>query len=172
MLIIGAGALVVGLTIYALLDAVRTPAREERTLPKWLWVLVTLFFPVVGPVLWLLLGRPKRERGARGSISLPGAAQRGNTPSMASPDDDEAYLRRRPSANAPAARRSAHLEKPAPTGTRILTPNINGPKMKGPKANLPRTTRADSPVRFPILNAGCGAHPSMDAPRSLSYTRE
>ena len=50
MLIIGAGALVVGLTIYALLDAVRTPAREERTLPKWLWVLVTLFFPVVGPV--------------------------------------------------------------------------------------------------------------------------
>jgi len=93
MLIIGAGALVVGLTIYALLDAVRTPAREERTLPKWLWVLVTLFFPVVGPVLWLLLGRPKRERGAHGSISLPGAAQRGNTPSMASPDDDEAYLR-------------------------------------------------------------------------------
>ena len=93
MLIIGAGALVVGLTIYALLDAVRTPAREERTLPKWLWVLVTLFFPVVGPVLWLLLGRPKRERGARGSISLPGAAQRGNAPSMASPDDDEAYLR-------------------------------------------------------------------------------
>ena len=49
--------------------------------------------PVVGPVLWLLLGRPKRERGARGSISLPGAAQRGSTPSMASPDDDEAYLR-------------------------------------------------------------------------------
>jgi len=93
MLIIGAGALVVGLTIYALLDAVRTPAREERTLPKWLWVLVTLFFPVVGPVLWLLLGRPKRERGAHGSISLPGAAQRGNTPSMASPDDDEEYLR-------------------------------------------------------------------------------
>ena len=69
MLIIGAGALVVGLTIYALLDAVRTPAREERTLPKWLWDLDTLFFPVVGPVLWLLLGRPKRERGARGSLS-------------------------------------------------------------------------------------------------------
>ena len=93
MLIIGAGALVVGLTIYALLDAVRTPAREERTLPKWLWVLVILFFPVVGPVLWLLLGRPKRERGTRGSISRPGTARRGNTPSMASPDDDEAYLR-------------------------------------------------------------------------------
>lgn len=93
MLIIGGGALIVGLTLYTLLDAVRTPTHEARTLPKWLWVLVTLFFPVVGPVLWLLLGRPKRERGTRGSISRPGTARRGNTPSMASPDDDEAYLR-------------------------------------------------------------------------------
>ena len=129
MLIIGAGALVVGLTIYALLDAVRTPAREERTLPKWLWVLVTLFFPVVGPVLWLLLGRPKRERGARGSISLPGAAQRGSTPSMASPDDDEAYLRwlkakaERERASRDAERRSREAgtdehEAPAPEDER------------------------------------------------------
>lgn len=93
MLIIGGGALIVGLTLYTLLDAVRTPTHEARTLPKWLWVLVTLFFPVIGPVLWLLLGRPKRERGTRGSISRPGTARRGNTPSMASPDDDEAYLR-------------------------------------------------------------------------------
>lgn len=93
MLIIGGAALIVGLTLYTLLDAVRTPAHEARTLPKWLWVLVTLLFPVVGPLMWLILGRPKRERGTRGSISLPGAAQRGNAPSMASPDDDEAYLR-------------------------------------------------------------------------------
>lgn len=94
MLIIGGGALIVGLTLYTLLDAVRTPTHEARTLPKWLWVLVTLFFPVIGPVLWLLLGRPKRERGTRGSIPRPGTARRGNTPSMASPDDDdEAYLR-------------------------------------------------------------------------------
>lgn len=93
MLIIGGGALIVGLTLYTLLDAVRTPAHEARTLPKWLWVLVTLFFPVIGPVLWLLLGRPKRERGTRGSIPRPGTARRGNTLSMASPDDDEAYLR-------------------------------------------------------------------------------
>lgn len=83
MLIIGGAALIVGLTLYTLLDAVRTPAHEARTLPKWLWVLVTLLFPVVGPLMWLILGRPKaqpaqvlfivvggRYRGCRGVASL------------------------------------------------------------------------------------------------------
>jgi len=93
MLIIGAGALVVGLTIYALLDAVRTPAREERTLPKWLWVLVTLLFPVVGPLMWLILGRPKAQPAA--GTPRPGFGQRRSSPapSVSSPDDDEEYLR-------------------------------------------------------------------------------
>lgn len=64
MLIIGGAALIVGLTLYTLLDAVRTPAHEARTLPKWLWVLVTLLFPVVGPLMWLILGRPKAQPAA------------------------------------------------------------------------------------------------------------
>ena len=97
MLIIGAGALVVGLTIYALLDAVRTPAREERTLPKWLWVLVTLLFPVVGPLMWLILGRPKAQPAAQPAAGAPRPSfgQRRSTPapSVSSPDDDEEYLR-------------------------------------------------------------------------------
>lgn len=93
MLIIGGAALIVGLTLYTLLDAVRTPAHEARTLPKWLWVLVTLFFPVVGPIMWLILGRPKAQPAAGGP--RPGFGQRRNTPapSVSSPDDDEEYLR-------------------------------------------------------------------------------
>lgn len=93
MLIIGGAALIVGLTLYTLLDAVRTPAHEARTLPKWLWVLVTLLFPVVGPIMWLILGRPKAQPAAGGP--RPGFGQRRNTPapSVSSPDDDEEYLR-------------------------------------------------------------------------------
>lgn len=93
MLIIGGAALIVGLTLYTLLDAVRTPAHEARTLPKWLWVLVTLLFPVVGPLMWLILGRPKAQPAAGGP--RPGFGQRRNTPapSVSSPDDDEEYLR-------------------------------------------------------------------------------
>lgn len=92
MLIIGGAALIVGLTLYTLLDAVRTPAHEARTLPKWLWVLVTLFFPVVGPIMWLILGRPKAQPAAG---SRPGFGRRRGTPapSVSSPDDDEEYLR-------------------------------------------------------------------------------
>lgn len=93
MLIIGGAALIVGLTLYTLLDAVRTPAHEARTLPKWLWVLVTLLFPVVGPLMWLILGRPKAQPAAGGP--RPGFGQRRSTPapSVSSPDDDEEYLR-------------------------------------------------------------------------------
>lgn len=93
MLIIGGAALIVGLTLYTLLDAVRTPAHEARTLPKWLWVLVTLLFPVVGPLMWLILGCPKAQPAAGGP--RPGFGQRRGTPapSVSSPDDDEEYLR-------------------------------------------------------------------------------
>lgn len=93
MLIIGGAALIVGLTLYTLLDAVRTPAHEARTLPKWLWVLVTLLFPVVGPIMWLILGRPKAQPAA--GAPRPGFGQRRSTPapSVSSPDDDEEYLR-------------------------------------------------------------------------------
>ena len=93
MLIIGGAALIVGLTLYTLLDAVRTPAHEARTLPKWLWVLVTLLFPVAGPLMWLILGRPKAQPAAGGP--RPGFGQRRGTPapSVSSPDDDEEYLR-------------------------------------------------------------------------------
>ena len=92
MLIIGGAALIVGLTLYTLLDAVRTPAHEARTLPKWLWVLVTLLFPVVGPLMWLILGRPKAQPAAG---ARRGFGQRRSTPapSVSSPDDDEEYLR-------------------------------------------------------------------------------
>ena len=92
MLIIGGAALIVGLTLYTLLDAVRTPAHEARTLPKWLWVLVTLLFPVVGPIMWLILGRPKAQPAAG---TRPGFGQRHSAPapSVSSPDDDEEYLR-------------------------------------------------------------------------------
>ena len=75
------------------MDAVRTPAHEARTLPKWLWVLVTLLFPVVGPIMWLILGRPKAQPAA--GTPRAGFGQRRNTPapSVSSPDDDEEYLR-------------------------------------------------------------------------------
>ena len=127
MLIIGGAALIVGLTLYTLLDAVRTPAHEARTLPKWLWVLVTLLFPVVGPLMWLILGRPKAQPAAGGP--RPGFGQRRSTPapSVSSPDDDEEYLRWL-KAKAERERRSREAESnnkqdPEPKNPEDGTPN-------------------------------------------------
>ena len=127
MLIIGGAALIVGLTFYTLLDAVRTPAHEARTLPKWLWVLVTLLFPVVGPLMWLILGRPKAQPAA--GAPRPGFGQRRSTPapSVSSPDDDEEYLRWL-KAKAERERRSREAESnnkqdPEPKNPEDGTPN-------------------------------------------------
>lgn len=126
MLIIGGAALIVGLTLYTLLDAVRTPAHEARTLPKWLWVLVTLLFPVVGPLMWLILGRPKAQPAA--GAPRPGFGQRRNTPapSVSSPDDDEEYLRWL-KAKAERERRSREAE----------SNNKQDPELKDPEDGTP-----------------------------------
>ena len=102
-MIIGAFALVVGLTLYTLLDALRTHQDQMRTFPKWLWIIAVIFFPVVGPLLWLLLGRPRAVRARRGTPP----------PATSSPDDDEEYLRW---LKTKAARQRRSREKDAGTG--------------------------------------------------------
>lgn len=94
-MIIGAFALVVGLTLYTLLDALRTHQDQMRTFPKWLWIIAVIFFPVVGPILWLLLGRPRAVRAPKTRQSGGFASSRRGTPlpATSSPDDDEEYLR-------------------------------------------------------------------------------
>ena len=55
------------LTIYALVDCVQTEESRQRNLPKALWLLLILLFPLVGPIAWFLAGRPGPARavGAR-----------------------------------------------------------------------------------------------------------
>lgn len=81
ILIIGAGALAVGVIIYALIECAQSERYSVRALPKWAWLLVILLLPVVGAVLWLLFGRPRRE-------DVAAEAQRGR-----GPDDDPQFLR-------------------------------------------------------------------------------
>lgn len=136
MLIIGAAALIVGLTLYTLLDAVRTPAHEARTLPKWLWVIVTLLFPVVGPIMWLILGRPKAQPAA--GAPRPGFSQRRNTPapSVSSPDDDEEYLRWL-KAKAERERRSREAESNNKQDSAHKDSEPKDPELKDPEDGTP-----------------------------------
>ncbi|GAA2723591.1 MULTISPECIES: PLD nuclease N-terminal domain-containing protein [Streptomyces] len=56
--------LVLALWIYAFIDCLNTPEDEVRNLPKMAWVLIILLFGEVllGPVAWLIAGRPRAAR--------------------------------------------------------------------------------------------------------------
>lgn len=90
----------VGLLVYCLLDVLRTPAAQVRHLPKPVWVFLCFVPPVLGPLAWLLLGRPP----AGSTASMPYKGNPGATPpqpwvsprkraEQGAPDDDEAFLR-------------------------------------------------------------------------------
>jgi len=88
----------VALLAYALVDVIATDAHLIRNLPKLIWVFVVILVPIVGPLSWLALGRP------RGGSLLPGTTSRDQTaPTSArridprrpvAPDDDPEFLRR------------------------------------------------------------------------------
>jgi hypothetical protein len=71
--------LVIGLSVYALVDCLQT--QNPKALPKFFWVAIILFFPVVGPVLWLLFGRTNDRGWGRGDDDV------------FAPDDDPSFLR-------------------------------------------------------------------------------
>jgi hypothetical protein len=71
---------VIGLLVYALVDCLRADRRDLRLLPRPAWLLLILV-PLVGPLVYLLLGRP--ARAAEEPVVRPLA-----------PDDDPEFLRR------------------------------------------------------------------------------
>jgi hypothetical protein len=81
-LLIGLGLAVVILTVYTLVDCALFDRNRIRGLPRWVWIFVLIFVPVIGPLLWLFVGRGRQEKTG-------GRVQR----SMA-PDDDPEFLLR------------------------------------------------------------------------------
>lgn len=75
------------ITIYALIECVRTRPNDVRSLPKAGWVLAIILLPLVGAALWFWLGRP--NYGAPGPQARPTRPTGGQK----APDDDEAFLR-------------------------------------------------------------------------------
>ena len=71
--------LVVALDVFAIVDLALIDPRRVRTLNKFVWVLIILVLPVVGALLWFLVGRERRDAG-------------GSRRTVA-PDDDPAFLR-------------------------------------------------------------------------------
>ena len=95
----GGGALFVVelcLVVYCTLNVITTPEGQVRNLPKLLWLLIVLLFPIVGGIAWLVAGRPQgqaRSLPYKGNAGIPPEYDRPGRAAAASPDDDEAFLR-------------------------------------------------------------------------------
>ncbi|MEO8282475.1 MAG: PLD nuclease N-terminal domain-containing protein [Pseudarthrobacter sp.] len=68
--------------VYGLVDVIRTDARLTRGISKPAWIVVMIVLPVIGAILWLLIGRPRSTAPVRRQYSGPTA-----------PDDDPDFLR-------------------------------------------------------------------------------
>jgi hypothetical protein len=68
--------------VYGLVDVIRTDPRETKGISKPAWIVVQILLPVIGAILWFLIGRPRGTSPARATYSHPIA-----------PDDDPEFLR-------------------------------------------------------------------------------
>jgi hypothetical protein len=73
---------VLAIFVYGLVDVIRTDGRLTRGISKPAWIIVMIVLPVLGALLWLLIGRPRGNSPVRQSYSHPTA-----------PDDDPDFLR-------------------------------------------------------------------------------
>ena len=89
-------AALIGLTVYAVFDAIKTEESQVQHLPKIIWVFLILLFPPIGPLAWLLLGRPEREGYHPGPVVRRRAPRGPDGPAPEQPRmDRETYERKR-----------------------------------------------------------------------------
>ena len=83
----------IGLLVFCLIDCIQTPPEDCRNLGKGWWVLLILFFPIIGGVAWLVAGRPQRSRyqGWRQGSGFPEYDR--PRPHTRAPDDDPEFIR-------------------------------------------------------------------------------
>lgn len=84
------------LWVYCVVDVITSREDSVRNLGKGLWVIIVLFFPLVGSIAWLVAGRPLEDRpmtrteGA--APDFPEYERRGRF-AAGDPEKDEAFLR-------------------------------------------------------------------------------
>jgi hypothetical protein len=76
----------------ALISCLSAEKDEIRALPRFAWVLLILFFPLIGAIAWFLAGRPVRPEQP-GGLPRPGSSAERDRPRQVAPDDDPEFLR-------------------------------------------------------------------------------
>jgi hypothetical protein len=71
------------LSIYAFIDCITTDEKDVRYIPKPLWAILVLLFPLVGSISWLIVGR----------VRTPRDASSGRNGGWVAPDDNPDFLK-------------------------------------------------------------------------------
>lgn len=77
-LLIVLAVVAVAFTVYTLVDTLLTDRSRVRAFPKAVWAIVVVLLPVIGGLLWLIVGKARRSLSS------------GRRP--VAPDDDPAFL--------------------------------------------------------------------------------
>ena len=111
---------VIGLTVYAAVDAWNAEAEDHRGLPRGLWLILILVLPGFGALAWFALSSTTRRARAgrapgRGPVPRSsgghGPAPRGSSGPVA-PDDDPEFLWRLEQERRRAAREGRTRQEP------------------------------------------------------------
>ncbi|MBK8468767.1 MAG: PLDc_N domain-containing protein [Actinomycetales bacterium] len=81
----------IALLIYCLVDAIQSDDGSIRRLPKLWWLVIIVLVPIVGPIAWLMAGRPTQRTRARRSTRGNGVG-RNRPPRIIAPEDDPDFI--------------------------------------------------------------------------------
>lgn len=84
------------LLVYCLIDCIQSDEGDIRNLSKGWWLVLIVVVPLVGPIAWLVAGRPLAT-SARRSVPWPATRTAGfpeyeRPRAPRGPDDDDAFL--------------------------------------------------------------------------------
>jgi hypothetical protein len=84
------------LLVFCLIDCIQTDQALVRNLSKGWWILLIIFFPIVGGIAWLVAGRPRAEH-RRPQVPWPSTGTAGfpeyeRPRRQVAPDDDPEFL--------------------------------------------------------------------------------
>ncbi|MFI7410947.1 PLD nuclease N-terminal domain-containing protein [Streptomyces sp. NPDC049627] len=77
------------LSVYAFIDCISTKDEDIRHMPKPLWAILVLVFPLVGSISWLIAGK-KRSPAADGWSGMRAGRERQQ---WVAPDDNPEFLK-------------------------------------------------------------------------------
>ena len=78
------------LMIFAIVDIAVIERGRVRFLPKVAWIVLTIVLPIVGPVIWFIVGRGRPGESNSVSAAAPSSGRLGPI----APDDDPDFLGR------------------------------------------------------------------------------